>query len=150
MREKLEEIWASGDAVADEFLFEQGAVMRAARAAFHRRVGISATKLAVLGNLFASGELSQAELQRRMIIDGAAVTRQVKQLESEGLISRRDDPTDNRYTLVIITAEGAKRLHETARKVREFAAASLEGIDPEELACMRRAMARMRGNLERM
>jgi DNA-binding MarR family transcriptional regulator len=78
------------------------------------------------------------------------VTRQVKQLEAEGLISRRDDPTDNRFTLVIITAEGAERLHETARKVREFATQSLEGISPDDLACLRRAMARMRENLEKM
>ncbi len=150
MREKLEEIWASGDAAVDAFLFEQGAVMHAARAALQRRVGISPTKLGVLGHLFVSGELSQSELQRRLAVDGAAGTRQVKQLEAEGLISRRDDPTDNRYTLVIITAEGAQRLHEAARRMREFATASLDGISAEELACMRRAMARMRNNLEKM
>lgn len=150
MHERLEEIWPRGDETTDEFLFEQGAVMRAARAAFHRRVGISVTKLAVLGNLFVSGELTQAELQRRLIVDGAAVTRQVKQLEAEGLISRRDDPADNRFTLVVLTAEGATRLHETGRRVREFAAASLEGVAAEDLASMRRAMARMRENLEKM
>ena len=124
--------------------------MRAAKAVIHRRVGISATKLAVLGHLFVSGELSQAELQRRLAVDGAAVTRQVKQLEAEGLVTRRDDPADNRYTLVALTAEGADRLHEAARGMREFATQTLEGVSPEDLSCMQRAMVRMRANLERM
>jgi DNA-binding MarR family transcriptional regulator len=46
----------------------------------------------VLGTLFLFGESSQAELQRRLDVDGAAVTRQVKQLEAEELLSRRADP----------------------------------------------------------
>lgn len=150
VREKLEEIWSRGDTAADAFLFEQGAVMRAARVAFHRNVGVSVTTLAVLGNLFVSGELSQTELQRRLALDGAAVTRRVKQLEAEGLITRRENPDDNRFTLVVITAEGAARLHEAARKVRDFATRSLDGIDQEDMECMRRGLARMRDNLERM
>ncbi len=150
MRGKLEEIWASGDQATDAFLFEQGAVMHAARAAMQRRVGVSPTRLFVLAHLYVLGELSQAELQRRLAVDGAAVTRQVKLLEAEGLISRRDDPADNRYTLVVLTPEGAKRLHEVGRRMREFASKSLEGVSPDELACVRHVMARMRENLERM
>ena len=104
----------------------------------------------MLGTLFLFGELSQAELQRRLDVDGAAVTRQVKQLEAEGLLSRRADPADNRFTLVTLTPEGKERLREAARTAKEFITMSLEGVSARDLACIRRAMVRVRANLEKM
>jgi len=150
IEEQLEELWPRGNTSAEAFLFEQGAVMRAAKTAFHRRVGISEARLHVLGTLYLFGELSQAELQRRLDVDGAAVTRQVKQLEAEGLLSRRADPADNRFTLVMLTPEGKEKLREVARTAREFFATILEGVSEDDLACVRRAMVRVRANLEKM
>ncbi len=150
IEEQIEELWPKGDTRADAFLFEQGAVMRVAKAAFQRRVGLSEARLHVLGILFLFHELSQAELQRRLDVDGAAVTRQVKQLEAEGLITRRVDPTDNRFTLVTLTAEGKTRLREAADRVKAFITDSLEGVSEEDLVCMQRVMGRIRANLETM
>ncbi len=150
VEQQLEGLWPQGATATDAFLFEQGAVMRAAKAAFQRRVGLSEARLHVLGILFLYQELSQAELQRRLDVDGAAVTRQVKQLEAEGLITRRVDPTDNRFTLVALTGDGKARLREAADRVKAFISASLEGVSADDLACMRRVMARIRANLEKM
>jgi DNA-binding MarR family transcriptional regulator len=150
IEQQLEELWSQGNTPVDAFLFEQGAVMRAAKTAFQRRVGISEARLHVLGILFLFGELSQAELQRRLDVDGAAVTRQVKQLEVEGLLSRRADPADNRFTLVTLTPQGKERLRSVARTAKEFITMSLEGVSADDLACMRHALARVRANLEKM
>ncbi len=145
-----EEVWAHGTTPIDTFLFEQGALMRAAKAAFQRRVGISDARMHALGMLYRLGELSQNELQRRLDVDGAAVTRQVKQLEAEGLIARRADPLDNRFTLVTLTDAGREAVHATVSAARQFAYAALEGVSDEDLACMRRAFTRMRANIEQM
>jgi DNA-binding MarR family transcriptional regulator len=150
IQEQLDELWPRGDTPVDAFLFEHGAVMRAARTALNRRIGISDARLHVLVALFLHGELSQAELQHHLDVDGAAVTRQVKQMESEGLISRRASPSDNRFTLVTLTDEGKDRLREVARKVKEFITQSLEGVSAEDLACVHRVTARVRANLETM
>lgn len=147
---KLEELGWQGNTPIDVFLQEQGAVMRAAKTALQRRVGISDTRLHILGLLYVLGEVSQAELQRRLDVDGASVTRQVKQLESDGLLSRRADPADNRFTLVMLTEGGKQRLREVARAARKFLNLALEGVSEEDLSCMRRAMARVRANLEKM
>jgi DNA-binding MarR family transcriptional regulator len=147
--ERPEELWVQGGTPADTFLFEQGALMRAAKAAFQRRVGISDSRLHVLGILHRFGEMSQNELQRRLDVDGAAVTRQVKQLEAEGLLVRRADPADNRFTLVILTDQGKEALREVARAARKFVAEALEGVSDDDLDCVRRTMARMRANLEK-
>lgn len=134
----------------DGFLFEQGALMRAAKAAYLRRVGMSDARMHVLGMLHRFGEMSQNELQRRLDVDGAAVTRQVKQLQAEGLLSRRMAPNDNRFTLVTLTPKGEETVQDTLRAARAFAAEVLVGVSDDDLACIRQAMARMRANLENM
>jgi DNA-binding MarR family transcriptional regulator len=151
-QERLEEqLWPPGGTTpADTFLFEQGALLRAAKGAFQRRVGITDSRLHMLGMLYRFGEMSQNELQRRLDVDGAAVTRQVKQLEAERLLSRRADPADNRFTLVTLTDEGKASLRDVARTAREFIAETLDGVSDEDLECVRRTMARMRANIEKM
>jgi DNA-binding MarR family transcriptional regulator len=148
--EQKDELWPRENTPAARFLFEQGAVLRAARAAFQRRVGMSEARLQALGMIFRFGEMSQAELQRRLDVDGAAVTRQVKQLESEGLLVRRVDPSDNRFTLVTLTPEGTERLREVGRMAKEFIAQSLDGISDEDLECVRAVTARVRANIEKL
>jgi MarR family transcriptional regulator, transcriptional regulator for hemolysin len=150
MMPNLEELGWQGNTPIDLFLLEQGAVGRAAKAVLQRRVGISETRLHILGLLYVLGEVSQAELQRRLDVDGASITRQVKQLESEGLLSRRADPADNRFTLVVLTEAGKERLREVARAAREFLTLALEGVSEEDLTCLRRTLARVRANLEKM
>lgn len=150
MEKPAENLWAEGGTPAGSFLFEQGALMRAAKAAFQRRAGVSDARLHALGMLYRHGEMSQNELQRHLNVDGAAVTRQVKQLEAEGLLKRRPDPADNRFTLVTLTDQGKEVLREVARTASQFIAEALEGVSDEDLECMRRAMARMRANLEKM
>ncbi len=145
-----EGLWSPASTPTDTFLFEQGALMRAAKAAFQRRVGISDARMHAMGMLYRFGELSQNELQRRLDVDGAAVTRMVKQLESEGLLSRRADPADNRFTLVMLTETGKSSVREAVSTARQFALEALKGVTDEDLACMRRAMAQMRANIEKL
>jgi DNA-binding MarR family transcriptional regulator len=148
-KERAQEL-LHGATPVDTFLFEQGALMRAAKAAYQRRVGMTDARMHALGMLYRHGEMSQNELQRRLDVDGAAVTRQVKQLQAEGLLSRRTDPADNRFTLVTLTSKGKEAVQDTVRSARAFAAEVLAGVSEEDLACMRRVMARMRANLEKM
>lgn len=148
--EKKEDLWPKASTPASRFLFEQGSAIRAARVAFQRRVGMSEARLQVLGIVARNGEVSQAELQRRLDVDRAAVTRQVKQMESEGLLARRVDPADNRFTLVTLTPAGRGRLREVGHMAKEFIELCLEGISDEELECARAVMAQVRTNIEKL
>ena len=56
---------------------------------FGRSAGISANRLDLLHKLSLSEEVSQSDLQKTVSIDGAAVTRHLKQLETEGIVVRR-------------------------------------------------------------
>ncbi len=148
--ERREEFWPRDNSPVGRFLFEQGAVLRAAKAAFQRKVGMSQARLQTLGLLFRYGEMSQSELQRHLDVDGASVTRQVKQMEAEGLLARRPDPADNRFTLVALTPAGQERLREVARTAQAFTSQCLEGVSDEDLDCARNLMVRVRANLENL
>jgi len=123
---------------------------RDAERLFSRRIGMSVSRLHVIHELMHAGELSQAELQQRLGMEGALLTRFVKQMESAGLITRRPDPKDNRYTLVTLAESGKAELNEIDRKGDEFQEQLLEGVSEEEHAALVQTLRRIQENLSRM
>jgi DNA-binding MarR family transcriptional regulator len=115
--------------------------------AFERHVGMTKARWQVLMLLWREGELSQAVLQQRLRVDGAAITRQVKQIEEEGLVLRRADPHDNRFTLVALTEAGQQLAAGRAGKRESFEALVTSGISAEDMSLMRRCLQRIRDNV---
>ncbi len=114
---------------------------------FERHSGHEPRALGVLITLRREGELSQAELQQRLRVDGAAITRQVKQLEEEGLVQRRADPQDNRFTLVMLSAAGQQLTAGLVGRRESFEALVTNGISEAEMATLRRCLYQIRANL---
>jgi DNA-binding MarR family transcriptional regulator len=114
---------------------------------FERYVGMGKARWGILILLWRAGELSQATLQQRLRVDGAAITRQVKQLEEEGLVLRRSDPQDNRFTLVDLTETGRQLMASLAGKREAFEALVTAGIGEEDIALMRRCLQQIRDNV---
>jgi DNA-binding MarR family transcriptional regulator len=118
------------------------------RTAFESFVGVPMSRLRLLAYLFATGEISQADLQHHLEVDGATVTRQVKQLEAEGLLQRRADPKDNRFTLVALTPAGQTMVKALIARGQEFQALAIRDIDAERLGAAREVLSQMRCNLQ--
>jgi DNA-binding MarR family transcriptional regulator len=114
---------------------------------FERYVGMSKTRWGVLKQLWRAGELSQAALQQNLRVDGAAITRQVKQLEEEGLVLRRPNPDDNRFTLVALTDAGRQLAASLAGKRESFEARVTAGISAEDITLMQRCLQQIRDNV---
>jgi DNA-binding MarR family transcriptional regulator len=114
---------------------------------FERYVGMSKARWGILMQLWRAGELSQATLQQNLQVDGAAITRQVKQFEEEGLVLRRADPHDNRFTLVALTEAGRQLAASMAGKRESFEALVTAGISDEDIVLMRRCLQRIRDNM---
>lgn len=79
--------------------------------------GLSLSRYDILSNLYHVGPLRQRELQQRIDIDHAAITRHLKQLETQGLITRRRCEQDNRVIYVELTDVGREQIaHWTEQK----------------------------------
>lgn len=111
---------------------------------FEQYVGVSVARWRLLTQLYRNGPLNQSELQQRVQIDPAAITRQVKQLEEAGLVERRPSPSDNRFTVVTLTPQG-QALAETAHQRRDaFDDLIMHGLSATEIAVFERCIAQIR------
>lgn len=114
---------------------------------FERHVGMSRARWAVLTLLQREGEISQTAIQQQLSVDGAAITRQVKQLEEEGLALRRAAPHDNRFTLVALTPAGQALAASMDDQRQSFEAIVGAGLEPGDVAALRRCLIQIRENM---
>src|ERR1700756_6010587 len=76
----------------------------------------------------------QGVLAEEMGIEGPSLVRLIDLLQSEGLVERREDPTDRRAKTLHLTAAGEAKVEETNRVLRRVRASLLKDIGSEDLA----------------
>ena len=110
-----------------------GRTGRAMHAAFEAEVGMALPRWRILQALYERGGSAQKDLARWLSMDPASLTRQMKQMESEGIVKRRISPDDNRVTLVELAQKG-KEIFEAAQPLRvAFSLRALEGLSRDRL-----------------
>lgn len=114
---------------------------------FERCTGISASRYELLSQLYNTDEISQSNLQKAVNIDGAAITRHLKQLETSGMVMRRRNPDDNRVIFVSLTEEGRKRIVEYRKENMGFVKQMLNDFTPEEVDALSDMLERMQTNI---
>jgi DNA-binding MarR family transcriptional regulator len=132
----------------DTLFHELASAGSEARRAFSLTTGTSERRRQLLPLLLEHGEVSHDALKRRLGVDGATVTRLVKQLESEAAVNRRLDPTDNRFTLVSLTESGKQMAVELHEARRQFQRRLLAGVNREDQKTVIRVLEQVRRNLE--
>jgi len=90
-----------------------GRTYRAMMTAFEASIGYSMPRWRILLTLYQFGETSQKQLACMLRVDPAALTRQIKAIELEGLVERHADAADNRLTNVALTDAGRGRVEDT-------------------------------------
>ena len=127
--------------LASELRMVLGHLMRRLRAE-HR---FSLSQGAVLGRLDREGTKSIGDLAAAERVRPQSMTQTVSDLQVDGLIARRADPTDRRRTLVELTEQGRQTL-EQDRRQREgwLARAIAEELSAEEQQVLMRALALLR------
>lgn len=134
--------------VFEERLFQQLAfACSESKQTFTQHLGMSQARWQLLILLELHGEMSHATLQQRLSLDGATITRLVKQFEAEGTVRRRLDPQNNRYTLVSLTPSGKAITADIRASHSAFVTQLLNGITREEQEVMLRALERLRANI---
>ena len=88
--------------------------------------------VAVLGQLGERGDLSQRQLIDLMDADKSTMVYLVDELEGQGLVERRRDPSDRRAYAVHLTAAGRKRLAEAGEVAASVEAEFLAPLSARE------------------
>lgn len=98
-------------------------------ATFSRKVGMPSSRFALMRLLaLAEHNVGVMDLARELGVNAAAVTRQVKDLEREQLVSRRSDPKDARRSYVSLSPKGKRlfaEIHERSHELERSLSATL-------------------------
>lgn len=127
--------------LASELRVVLGGLIRRLRA--ERRFSLS--QASVLGRLDREGTMSIGDLAVAERVRPQSMTQTIADLEADGLIERRPDPTDGRRILVELTAQGRQTL-EQDRREREgwLARAIAEDLSAQEQQLLMRSLALLR------
>jgi DNA-binding MarR family transcriptional regulator len=107
--------------------------------------GFSLSQGAVLGRLDREGPCSIGQLALAERVRPQSMAQTVKDLETNGLVTRRVDPADGRRALVRMSPEGRSILA-SDRRLREgwLAGTIAEELDAEERAVLSKAVELIR------
>jgi len=112
---------------------------------FHSQLTMSQLKLLLM--LHHSGGSGGQELARSMGVSLATLTGIIDRMVSQGLVTRREDPTDRRVRIIELTAHGSRMIDEIvttgSQRLREL----LERVEPDGLDVILRALRLLCGAL---
>lgn len=115
---------------------------------FEKAAHMSLSRFEVLYQLVQTEEINQSTLQKSVNIDNAAITRHLKQLEAEGMVTRRKNPCDNRETFVRLTQEGRQRIGSCQSDKASFIHQMFRNFDEKELQQLARLLERIQQNID--
>ncbi len=99
---------------------------------------------AVLGRLDREGPQSVSDLAAAERVRPQSMAQTVGDLEADGLVSRRPDPSDRRRALVELTEQGTDTLTADRRRREGWLARAIEGLDDDERDVLTAAVALLR------
>ena len=117
---------------------------------FSRQVGMPAARLTLMRFLAIRhpGAVGIMEIARQLGINAAAVTRQVKAMESDRLVERCADARDGRRSSVALTAEGLRIFQQVHRRAHALEQTLVAAVGAEDMAATLRVLVRVRAALE--
>jgi DNA-binding MarR family transcriptional regulator len=81
----------------------------------------SSTQCFILGEVYRSGPITQADLGRKLGLDKSWTSRAVEALAQEGLLVKESAPEDRRTVVISLSKAGRKRAEELDRALNEQA-----------------------------
>jgi DNA-binding MarR family transcriptional regulator len=105
-----------------------------------RDFGVTGPQIWALRTIRDAECVSMRELAERLHLHPSTVSGIVDRLEEKGLAARHEAAQDARVTDLRLTSSGRKLLPGVPEPPRSRVARGLEGLPPEELACIRRAV----------
>ena len=112
----------------NELLYQLHLVDQTMTQLFEKKLGISLTRYQILQFLLQKSPCNQTAVQEKLQIDQAALTRHFKVLESEGYVSRKRNPINQREVLVELTQEAKQQLLVNPPKYHLNVKEQMEGI----------------------
>ena len=109
------------------------------------RAGLSLERAAypLLRRIGEAATVRTSDVASALSVDVSTVSRQVKQLELEGLVARQPDPSDGRASVLALTPAGVEALERLRRARQEVLAEVMAGWPDEHRATLADLICRL-------
>lgn len=108
-----------------------------------REAGLSSIEWRVLATLTGQAPMPVGQLALEVLSQQPTVTKLVQRLAAQAWVALRDDPTDQRRTLVNITAAGQKKVTPLIALAREHEASALGALSATEVRRLKDQLRRL-------
>jgi DNA-binding MarR family transcriptional regulator len=108
-----------------------------------RAAGLGSLEWRVLAVLNQQPPMSMGQLAHEVLSQQPTVTKLVQRLAAQDWVALRDDPTDQRRTLVAITPMGQKKVTPLIRQARAHEARALAGMSEAEVQRLKRQLRQL-------
>lgn len=111
-------------------------------------VGLHAGQEQLLSCLWEEDGQTQVELAQKMRVQPPTVNKMLSRLESTGLVERRLDPADNRFTRVYLTDVGQHLKQEVEQAFTKLEERVVANLSLEEQILLKRLLMQVHENLK--
>lgn len=112
------------------------------------RYGIShAAAMPLLALWQLGGKARQGAVAEQAGLEGPSVVRLIDLLVAEGLMDRREDPTDRRAKILVLTAKGRERMQEINAVLAELRGEIIAEFDHQDLRTAAAVLKRLQSSL---
>jgi DNA-binding MarR family transcriptional regulator len=111
--------------------------------------GVTVGVFPVLLGLWEEDGVTQADLVERLGVEQPTVANTLGRMERDGLVERRDDPSDGRLSRVYLTRRGRDLRGPLTGAAAAVNRAALAGLSPTERESLLALIRRVVANLER-
>jgi DNA-binding MarR family transcriptional regulator len=111
-------------------------------------VGLRAGQEHCLSCLWEEEGLTQVQLARKMSVQPPTVNKMLTRLEAAGLVKRRLDPEDYRFSRVYLTEKSRNLKQEVERAFSKLEERVVANLGPEEQILLKRLLMQVYENLK--
>jgi DNA-binding MarR family transcriptional regulator len=111
-------------------------------------VGLYAGQEQFLSRLWEEDGLTQVELARKMCVRPPTVNKMLTRLEAAGLVERRLDPDDNRFSRVYLTKKSRIVKQDVEQAFSKLEERVVANLSPEEQILLKRLLMQVHENLK--
>ncbi|WP_374470327.1 MarR family winged helix-turn-helix transcriptional regulator [Phenylobacterium sp.] len=111
--------------------------------AYQDRFGLTIPQWRLVCVLAEDGSLTQGQIVARTVMDKVTVSRAAQGLVKRRLVGRTEHAADGRSHVLTLTPEGARLHAEIAPLALAYEAALIAGLSPEDVALLKRLLARL-------
>ena len=108
-----------------------------------REAGVASLEWRVLAVLDGESPMAVGRLAHEVLSQQPTVTKLLQRMLAQRWVALRDDPADQRRTLVSITPQGRRTVAPLLRQAREHEAAALAGLSEPEVQRLKAQLRRL-------